>query len=31
VEPTLIIEDEGGFTPEMRAIYGCYKDGHDDE
>ena len=29
VEPALIIEDENGFTPEMRAIYGCYKDGHD--
>lgn len=29
VLPTLIIEDENGFTPEMRAIYGSYKDGHD--
>lgn len=29
VEPALIIEDEHGFTPEMRAIYGSYKDGYD--
>lgn len=29
VLPTLMIEDENGFTPEMRAIYSCYKDGHD--
>lgn len=29
VLPTLMIEDENGFTPEMRAIYGTYKDGHD--
>lgn len=29
VLPALIIENENGFTPEMRAIYGCYKDGHD--
>ncbi len=31
VEPALIIEDENGFTPEMRAIYGSYKDGYDHE
>lgn len=30
VEPALIIEDENGFTPGMRAIYGCYKDGYDE-
>lgn len=29
VLPALIIEDEHGFTPEMRAIYGSYKDGYD--
>ncbi len=29
-EPALIIEDENGFTPEMRAIYGAYKDGYDE-
>lgn len=29
VLPALIVEDDGGFTPEMRAIYGCYKDGYD--
>ena len=29
VLPTLMIEDDNGFTPEMTAIYGCYKDGHD--
>ena len=29
VLPALIIEDENGFTPEMRAVYGCYKDGYD--
>ena len=31
VLPTLTVEDENGFTPEMRAIYGSYKDGHDNE
>jgi len=31
VLPALIVEDEGGFTDEMRAIYGTYKDGHDNE
>ena len=31
VLPALIAEDEGGFTDEMRAIYGTYKDGHDNE
>lgn len=30
VLPALIIEDENGFTAEMRAIYGSYKDGHDE-
>lgn len=30
VLPALIIEDENGFTHEMREIYGCYKDGHDE-
>ncbi len=29
VLPALIVEDENGFTPEMRAIYGSYKDHHD--
>nr|WP_316614929.1 methyltransferase [uncultured Ruminococcus sp.] len=29
VLPTLIIEDENGFTPEMREIYGSYKEHHD--
>ena len=29
VLPTLMIEDENGFTLEMRAIYGSYKDGHE--
>ena len=29
VLPALIIEDENGFTPEMREIYGSYKDNHD--
>lgn len=29
VLPALIIEDDSGFTAEMRDIYGCYKDGHD--
>lgn len=29
VLPALIIEDENGFTPEMRTIYGSYKDNHD--
>lgn len=28
VLPALIIEDENGFTKEMREIYGTYKDGH---
>lgn len=28
VLPTLIIEDQDGFTPEMTQIYGSYKDGH---
>lgn len=27
--PALIIEDDDGFTREMRDIYGCYKDGYD--
>lgn len=31
VLPALIVEDENGFTPEMRSIYGSYKDGHDNE
>ena len=31
VLPTLIVEDENGFTDEMRQIYGSYKDGHDGE
>lgn len=31
VSPTLVIEDEGGFTREMRDIYGSYKDGYDHE
>ena len=26
---TLSVDIENGFTPEMRAIYGYYKDGHD--
>ncbi|MBQ3264499.1 MAG: methyltransferase [Ruminococcus sp.] len=26
---SLIVEDENGFTAEMRQIYGTYKDGHD--
>ena len=30
VLPALIIEDENGFTAEMRQIYGTYKDGHDE-
>lgn len=30
VLPALIIEDENGFTQEMREIYGCYKDGYDE-
>lgn len=30
VQPALIVEDENGFTPEMRAIYGSYKDGYDE-
>ena len=29
VLPTLMIEDENGFTAEMREIYGTYKDGHE--
>lgn len=29
VLPALIIENENGFTAEMRAIYGSYKDGHE--
>lgn len=29
VMPALVIEDENGFTTEMRGIYGCYKDGYD--
>ena len=29
VLPSLIIEENGEFTAEMRSIYGCYKDGHD--
>ena len=29
VLPTLIIEDEDGFTDEMKRIYGSYKDGYD--
>ena len=28
VLPALIVEDENGFTKEMREIYGTYKDGH---
>lgn len=28
VLPTLMIEDEGGFTAEMQKIYGSYKEGH---
>ena len=28
VMPTLMIEDEGGFTDETRRIYGSYKEGH---
>ncbi len=27
VLPTLMIEDAEGFTPEMRAVYGSYKEG----
>ena len=27
VMPALVVEDENGFTKEMQAIYGCYKDG----
>ena len=29
VLPALIIEDDDGFTAEMRQIYSCYKDGYD--
>ena len=29
VLPALIIEDEGGFTDEMKQIYASYKEGHD--
>ena len=31
VLPALMIEDENGFTEEMREIYGTYKDGHDEQ
>ena len=31
VLPALIVEDESGFTPQMRRIYGCYKEGYEDE
>lgn len=31
VLPALIIEDENGFTDEMKQIYGSYKDGHNGE
>ena len=31
VLPALMIEDENGFTDEMRQIYGSYKDGHDEQ
>ena len=30
VEPTLFIEENGEFSPEMREIYGSYKDGYDE-
>ena len=30
VEPTLFIEENGEFSPEMRGIYGSYKDGYDE-
>lgn len=30
VEPTLFIEEDGDFSPEMREIYGSYKDGYDE-
>lgn len=30
VQPALIVEDQNGFTPEMRSIYGSYKDGYDE-
>ena len=29
VLPTLMIEDENGFTKEMKQIYASYKEGHD--
>lgn len=29
VLPALIVEDENGFTDEMKSIYGSYKEGHD--
>lgn len=29
VLPALMIEDENGFTDEMKQIYGSYKEGHD--
>ena len=28
VLPALIVEDENGFTEEMKQIYGSYKEGH---
>ena len=28
VLPALIVEDENGFTDEMKQIYGSYKDGY---
>jgi hypothetical protein len=28
VLPTLIVEDENGFTEEMKSIYGSYKEGY---
>ncbi len=30
VMPSLIVEDERGFTRQMREIYGSYKEGHDE-
>ena len=29
VLPVLVVEDENGFTDEMRAVYGSYKEGHE--
>jgi tRNA1(Val) A37 N6-methylase TrmN6 len=29
-EPTLFIEENGDFSPEMKRIYGSYKEGHDE-